>query len=397
MIRIKVMRKSGIIYYVVIFALLAAVIFLGWRLLSGNPVQINSDVDHTDISENYYSVNPVYKSMLGGGFAAVAAADGSSGSIFAGLWNMITRRDLRDPRSIMSYPMPYLDYAPDLPDNSMDNDAVEVVTNLPGRNGVDRSDNPADINHGDPEEDSNSEVSDEIKIQIEQIKVDNNPIELTGDGPKILIYHSHTREAYRQDPDNPYKEASAEAFRSNDMNYTVVKVGEVLARQLTSKGIAVLHDKTNHEASGYNASYSKSLKTLEKRMAEHESLQMFIDIHRNGYDKKSGKKPDDEVVIINGERVAKLLVVIGTGEGVVGGFKSKPKWKENAKLAIKLTNKINELYPGLAKDVYYKTGRYNQHVSTNAILVEVGSNLTTLAEAERAAKYLAEAISQIIE
>jgi stage II sporulation protein P len=78
-------------------------------------------------------------------------------------------------------------------------------------------------------------------------------------------------------------------------------------------------------------------------------------------------------------------------------FTEKPKWEENAKLAIKLTNKINELYPGLAKDVYYKTGRYNQHVSTNAILVEVGSNLTTHAEAERATKYLAEAISQIIE
>ena len=84
-------------------------------------------------------------------------------------------------------------------------------------------------------------------------------------------------------------------------------------------------------------------------------------------------------------------------EGVVGGFSSKPNWKENAKLAIKLTNKLNELYPGLAKDVYYRTGRYNQHVSTNAILVEVGSTLTTLEEAERATMYLAEAISQIIE
>ena len=103
------------------------------------------------------------------------------------------------------------------------------------------------------------------------------------------------------------------------------------------------------------------------------------------------------MVIINGERVAKLMVVIGTGEGIMGGFNERPNWKENAKLAIKLTNKLNELYPGLAKDVYYKTGRYNQHISTNAILIEVGSTLTTLDEAERASKYLAEAISQIIE
>ena len=90
-------------------------------------------------------------------------------------------------------------------------------------------------------------------------------------------------------------------------------------------------------------------------------------------------------------------MVIGTGEGIMGGFSEKPNWKENAKLAIKLTNKLNELYPGLARDVYYKTGRYNQHVSTNAILIEVGSTLTTLEEAERACIYLAEAISQIVE
>jgi stage II sporulation protein P len=178
----------------------------------------------------------------------------------------------------------------------------------------------------------------------------------------------------------------------------VVKVGEILAQQLTAKGIAVLHDKTNNEAArGYNSSYTQSLQTLKKLMEAHKSLQVFIDIHRNGYDVNGGKKADDEVVVINGERVAKVMVVIGTGEGIMGGFSEKPKWQENAKLAIKLTNKVNELYPGLAKDVFYKTGRYNQHVSTNAILIEVGSNFTTLAEAERSTKYLAEAISQIIE
>jgi hypothetical protein len=41
-------------------------------------------------------------------------------------------------------------------------------------------------------------------------------------------------------------------------------------------------------------------------MAEHDSLNMFIDVHRNAYGRKSSKKPDDDVVIINGERVAKL-------------------------------------------------------------------------------------------
>ena len=103
-------------------------------------------------------------------------------------------------------------------------------------------------------------------------------------------------------------------------------------------------------------------------MEEYDSLNMFIDVHRNAYGRKSSKKPDDDVVIINGERVAKLLIVIGTGEGVMGGFSDKPNWKENAKLAIKLTNKINELYPEMCiRDRYRETHRqlYDRRIFQN--------------------------------
>ena len=292
--------------------------------------------------------------------------------------------------------MPYLEYSPELPNNEV-GEAVEVVSNYPDRYGIDRPANPIDIIHWDSEEGKEQELSDEIQIQIDGIKVDDSLIELTGEGPKILIYHSHSRESFKQDPQDPYKEAHSEPFRSDNLKYTIIKAGSALAQELTGRGIAVLHDQTNHEKDDYNASYSKSLITLKKRMDEYDSLQMFIDVHRNAYSNDSGISSDNEVVIINGERVAKLMLVVGTGEGIIGGFSEKPNWKENAKLAIKLTNKLNELYPGLAKPVLYRKGRFNQHVSTKAILVEAGSTHTTLAEAERATVYLAEAISQIIE
>jgi stage II sporulation protein P len=401
MVRFKVVRLSNLTYILIIAALIIAVIFLAWRLLSGNPLSFNQTPDKEtqpleETVEEAYDIDPAYQSMFAAGFPAVASTDGSVGGMFSAIWNIIIKGDIRDPRTIMKYPMPYLEYAPELPDNEV-GQAVEVASNKPGRGSVDRPSNPVDISRADSNEDTQQEVSDEIKIQISQIQVDDNPIEMTGDGPKILIYHSHSRESYRQNPNNPYKEASAEAFRTDDLNYSVIQVGTMLAKELSDRGIATLHDKTNHEQGNYNASYSKSLQTLKQLMTEHNSLNMFIDIHRNAYGRKSSKSPDEEVVIINGERVAKLMVVIGTGEGIMGGFNERPNWKENAKLAIKLTNKLNELYPGLAKDVYYKTGRYNQHISTNAILIEVGSTLTTLDEAERASKYLAEAISQIIE
>ncbi len=401
MIRFKTLRLSNIIYFLIILALVVTVIYLSWRLLSGNPIGRQADEQQEQLQEEVHReveeqvINPAYKSMLAGGFPAVAA-DGSSGSIFSILWNMVIRGDIRDPKTIMNYPMPYLEYSPELPDNEL-GEAVEVASNYTDRNGIDRSASPIDISRLDSEEGKVQEVSDEIRIQIDGIQVDDNLLELSGDGPKILIYQSHSREAFKQDPKAPYKEASSEPFRSDDLKYTVIKAGSSLAQELTSKGIAVLHDQTNHEKGNYNASYTRSLETLKEMMSDHDSLQMFIDVHRNAYSKNSKISSNNEVVIINGERVAKLMLVVGTGEGIVGGFKEKPNWKENAKLSIKLTNKLNELYPGLAKPVLYRKGRFNQHVSTNAILVEAGSTHTTLAEVERATIYLAEAISQIIE
>ena len=112
-------------------------------------------------------------------------------------------------------------------------------------------------------------------------------LRMPGEGPKILIYHSHSREAYRQDSGKTVQGGCSEAFRSDDHNHTVIQVGAVLAEHLRNKGISVLHDKTDHEKGDYNASYSKSLKTLQKRITEHDSLQLFIDIHRNAFNKKT--------------------------------------------------------------------------------------------------------------
>ena len=41
------------------------------------------------------------------------------------------------------------------------------------------------------------DMSQEIKIEISKIKDDLGSITLTGEGPQILIYHTHSREAYK--------------------------------------------------------------------------------------------------------------------------------------------------------------------------------------------------------
>ena len=338
-------------YYISVILLLALILILGYQLAT--KIFMKDSWEFQDRENQNSNGNQVYLKVF---------------------------NKIGDPRNILAYQIPFLS-------GISDNKSIEVS-----------------VSRGDPEErvvdapeiflKHEPDISEEIKIEISKIKDDLGTITLTGEGPQILIYHTHSREAYKPDPENPYK--AVEAFRCDDLSYTVVKVGEVLANHLKSKGIPVLHDRTEHEQGDHATAYVRSLKTIQKHMNEHKSLKIFIDLHRNAY-KEGAKKPDDEVVYINGERVAKLFVVIGTGQGYVGGFSEKPNWKENYKFALRLTNKVNELYPGLAKPVYVKPSRYNQHVSTKAILIEVGSNLTTLKEAERAAYYLAEAISRIVE
>ena len=239
-----------------------------------------------------------------------------------------------------------------------------------------------------------TEVSDDIIIRAEAVDWEAaKPVELTGEGAQVLIYHTHTREAYEEDPDDPYQ--MVEPWRCDDLNYTVARVGQELSDLLNQKGIPTFHDTTEHEQGDFGTSYTRSLKTLQTDMAEYPSLKVFIDLHRNGYD-DAPPSEKEETVTINGEKAARFFVLIGTGEGYTTSFKDKPDWEENYKLAKQITAASDALYPGLAKEVCIRSGRYNQHVSTNAILIEVGSNYTTLKEALVTARLLSDILAEVL-
>lgn len=385
--RIRVSQKPNLAYNIVVILLIIGILLLSLRLLSNSKIFLKDNSLPSE-SRNFLESEEGDKAGEGKDF-------------FSEIWIRIKGMDFTNPTFILSSHMPYL---------NIDNLANEseyisegkdetVVTSADQGQGVSRqSQRPSteEMAQYQESEGQDQEISEDmqIQIQIKNISDDLPPVNLTGEGPQILIYHTHSREAYRQDPSSPYKAIAA--FRCNDLNQTVVGVGDELARQLERRNIPVLHDKTDHEVYTWKSGlYPRSLETIKKRQEEHESLKIFLDIHRN-YNENL-KDPDKEVVVINGERAAKFFVLIGTGQGVSGGFDQKPKWKENYQFALKITNKANELYPGLASDVMIRTGRYNQHISNKAILIEVGNHLTTVAEAKRTANYIAEVISQVIE
>lgn len=384
--RIRVKKESNLAYNIVVISLIIGILFLSYRLISNNQIFLKSNNESME-SKNSLEADSTNESEREMDF-------------FSEIWVRIKEMNFTDPKFILSSHMPYL--------NAVDShgganevkyaqggEEEYVATTANKGQEISRQDErPSEEELEYYESDGEDrDVSEEIQIEIKNINDNLPPVTLAGEGPQILIYHTHSREAYRQDPDNPYK--AIDVFRSNDLNQTVMGVGEELARQLQARNIPVLHDRTDHEKYPWKELYPRSLETLRKRKKENDTLKVFLDIHRN-YNKNL-KDPDKEVVEIDGERVAKFFVLIGTGEGVNGGYKEKPEWKENYKLAKKITDKTNEKYPGLANDVMVRTGRYNQHASTKAILIEVGNQMTTYAEAKRSAKYIAEVLSEIIE
>ena len=97
-------------------------------------------------------------------------------------------------------------------------------------------------------------------------------------------------------------------------------------------------------------------------------------------------------VRLGNETVSQIMFVIGTD----GGGLEHPNWLYNFKLAIKLQEKANEMYPGLFKPIILRNSRYNQHVAKGACIIEVGATGNTIEQCNSSMKYLANVIKEVM-
>lgn len=243
--------------------------------------------------------------------------------------------------------------------------------------------------------DIDSDVDMQLLIElIGKGETGNAAIDLAGDEPRVLIYHTHTKEAYF--PSEKYNYEPDSGWRCYDDSMNVVAVGERLAQTLREKyGISVIHDTTNHEPPKLSSAYSRSLQTMLYYKEKYPSITLFIDLHRDAYGDPT--QPAD-FITIDGREVARIMFVVGTGEGATGtGFGEMPDFASNYALAERLCNYLISINGKLVRNIRVKTGRYNQHVSSSCLLAEIGHNANTLEQALAAAEYLAEAIAAVAE
>lgn len=213
--------------------------------------------------------------------------------------------------------------------------------------------------------------------------------DMRGEGPKVLILHTHATESYSPDGASAYSPGKSD--RSLDTNENVVRVGDAVKAVFDKKGIAAIHDTTLHDHPNFNGSYANSLKTVEMYKAKYPSICVVFDIHRDAFIYDDGSKAKF-VTSIDGKTAAQLMLVVGTNAGGL----EHPNWRENMKLALKLQSCISKKYPTLMRGVNLRKERFNGHTTCGSLIIEVGSSGNSMTEAVTGAELGAEAIADFL-
>ena len=232
------------------------------------------------------------------------------------------------------------------------------------------------------------ELYNKTEYTIDTAALLGEPLHLApvGEGPQVLIIHTHGSEAYAQSDGDAY--TSSDPMRTEDKTHNMIRVGTELAQRLEASGICVIHDTELYDYPSYTGSYSRTLDAIESYLAQYPTINVVIDLHRDAVDELTYKT----TATVDGASSAQVMTVVGTNfSGLEHG-----NWHENLKLAMHLQCAMLTRYPGLARPITISQYRYNQHATTGSLIVEIGYSGNTLSEALTAARGFSDALSDVL-
>lgn len=180
--------------------------------------------------------------------------------------------------------------------------------------------------------------------------------------PKIYIYNTHNEEEYKENNDYNIKANVITASFMLQDALSKYKLESIVEERRVSD---YLDNKS------YSDSYKISRTFLEDVILKNNSLEYFIDVHRDSV------KKEHTQIMIDGKEYAKIMFVLGL---------ENENFKQNKEVITKINNYLNEFYPGLSRGIYEKSGKgvngvYNQDFNRNTMLIEIGgvdSNLNSV-------------------
>lgn len=207
------------------------------------------------------------------------------------------------------------------------------------------------------------------ELDAETLLAKDMSIDKTVEGPQILIYHTHSQEGFVDSV-------------PGDNSTTIVGVGEYLAELLREKGYDVMHVTSVYDLVDgkldRNEAYSKAYKEISGILEEYPSIQSVIDLHRDGV--AEGTRLVTE---IDGKTMARFMFFNGLSRTKKNGpidYLYNPYIQDNLALTLQLKLQCEQYYPGLSRNIYLRSLRYNLHLSDKALLIEAGAQTNTLQE-----------------
>ena len=215
----------------------------------------------------------------------------------------------------------------------------------------------------------------------------NMKIRKDGSKPKILIYHTHSQEAFKDS-------------KAGDKKTSIVGMGDILTKELNDTyRIPTMHHEGVYDLIGGKMDRSRAYQLAEvkvrKILKKYPSIEVVIDLHRDGVGNNTHL-----VTSIDGKKTGQIMFFNGLSRTKKNGdiaYLKNPYIQDNLAFSMQMQLAAAKKYPGFARRIYLKSYRYNMHLMPKYLLIEAGAQTNTVKEMQRSMKVLADLLDAVVD
>lgn len=215
----------------------------------------------------------------------------------------------------------------------------------------------------------------------------NMKIRKDGSKPKILIYHTHSQEAFKDS-------------KAGDKKTSIVGMGDILTKELNDTyRIPTMHHEGVYDLIGGKMDRSRAYQLAEvkvrKILKKYPSIEVVIDLHRDGVGNNTHLETS-----IDGKKTGQIMFFNGLSRTKKNGdiaYLKNPYIQDNLAFSMQMQLAAAKKYPGFTRRIYLKSYRYNMHLMPKYLLIEAGAQTNTVKEMQRSMKVLADLLDAVVD